>query len=88
MVIVPGLTVTVMFWVSEQLEPVRLQAAGAATTTVTGDDVDDAYRLLVGGNTAVTLSLPWGSAEVINCAVPVVPLTVVATGEPSAVVPE
>jgi hypothetical protein len=86
-VIVPGLTVTSMFCVSTQLEPGRLQAAGAATVTTTADDVDDAYEMLVGVNSAVMLSLPWGKAVVDSVAVPVVPLTVVVTGEPRALDP-
>ncbi len=41
----------------------------------------------VGVNVAVTLSVPCGNAVVVRPAVADVPLTVVATGEPRAVVP-
>jgi hypothetical protein len=85
-VIVPGFMVTwrfwVRFWVSEQTEPALAggQTAGAATVTETADDVEDAYELLVGLNTAVMLLPPWGRELVSQVAVPLygeVVLTVV-----------
>src|SRR5271165_4730100 len=57
-----------MFWVSEQTEPVRLQTAAGATWTTTAGDVDVAYVLLVGVNTAVMLSLPTGRVVVVQTA--------------------
>ena len=91
-VMVPGFTVTWMFCVSEQLEPVLLQTGAAATVITTAFDAGEtAYALLVGVNTAVMLSDPTGSDVVVSTAVPVageavvpLPLTVVATGEPKA----
>jgi hypothetical protein len=62
------LIVTWMFWVSEQDEPARLQAAAAATWTTTAGDVDIAYELLVGVKTAVMLSLPAGNVLVMQTA--------------------